>query len=389
MRHMFVDLCKRIGQISFVIWSVFILFDLLVARFFNGGAIIFSSIFGFLCASLFSVIIFNTTRWLLFWRRTSENIRQFWIYTFLLIIFNNLLNLLFWLIASKMFVSEDMYFKDFQLSEKIWIFTITLTTNLVSMIDQQSLQMRNAQKPLKNFYLILKIYIWVAIAAAVFYSSPLLGYCFIEASLLLFFILFNQQVKISVRPSIRYRIAGISVLLVLVTTSIFFQAERSTNLGPSKFLGALGPQRLWSFDDLQRVSSASEWISWLSAGKDISSEQLAQAVDKLANFCPLNPSDYPAVIECQEIREEDFNHSIATQNSDEDLVKFLDSSVDHLRLLAMIESRKFEIFPPPIKERLERISHEAGRLGLVASVTLAHHGKGAPHKIKISVHATK
>lgn len=392
MRQFLYDITIRYTRWTILTWTILFLFDVLLSKFAGFSFNFFGTILGFGLGIFMSTILMNQTQWPLFWRRTSETIQQFWLGIFAVLLFNLILNGMSYLIFQT-FRGPSANADIFQSTplDILWIVIIAFTLGPLMLFDQKALQAKNTLKPARQFLLLLGVYAWMISVVPLFVYSRLLGYTFIEISLVATFLLNNIFILGSIRRQIRIRALAITTTVILFLMVFCYKLEITKSPEPSIFLGKIGPKKIWSFSDLEKVDKPSVWVAWvntwLSTATDINPEHLNQALVKLESICLSQPTDYPAVIECSE-KNVDAIDTIIYGKADETIILArLKSANLFVKLLGVLSARQLEYFSPEIEGQLKEISKSAGRLSMVAEKTLVDHKKD--NKIGLRIYVRK
>lgn len=388
MKIFIFDILKRYSRITILMWGVLFLVDALGRHFFKEEGVFFGSIFSIGIVSFLSSTVMAQSRWLVFWRRTSESIRQYWVTVSLILLFNLMLNYMCYLILFKVAGGGDFLLDDFNptKADVLWLTLILISCNFTMLIDYKVVQTNLTIRPALQGVLFVGIYLWIILFFFVLFYSRLLGYAFIEVSLLTYFFYRNSFVLSSILPSIRNKslIVGLCFVILAATTS-YLTEKYSDN--PSDILGYFGPKKVWNFSesDFAKVDSPNALFPYLYHAKKLTSSQLLQALTKLETLCPRSSTDYPTVIDCfDKIPSEDDN-CICSKLEESELHQFLDSDLEYAKLVGLLEARSIDIFSEKTKQKIEIISRQPGNLSPVALKTLASHGKDKKPKVRIRI----
>lgn len=380
MNLFILDIIKRYSRFTILFWVTLILLDVLMRHFLKQEGAFWGSVFSIGIASFTGSTMMAQTRWMMFWRRTSESIRQFWITIAVVLLFNVMLNFGCYFVSLKLAGGIDIAIQAYKLSyaDIFWITLILISLNFVMLMDYKIMQANQSLKPARQAVMMIGVYVWLILAAVAIAYSKLLGYAFVEVSLLAYFGYNNSFLNSSILPKVRNRILIIGVGFVILSAATFILIEKNKNT-PSSLLGKLDPQELtknWGVSDLEKVTTVPALLEYFRNYRDSNSSELMQAIQKIELLCPRETTDYPACITCWD-KELSYPNGIAIGSKIEDgeLHRFLDSQSEYAKLIGLLGARRFDAIPPDIQKKIENISNQPGNLSPVALKTLAQHGK--------------
>lgn len=392
MKHFLFNIANKYARWTLSIWTILFLFELLISKYASFEFNLFGTLFGFGLVVFISATMMNQTQWPIFWRRTSETIRQFWAGIFALLIFNLALNGLCWLIFKTYKGTTVSLFETTPL-DICWAIILVFTFSLVMLFNQRVMMANNALKPARQVLLLAGFYVWLIIIVPLLVYSRLFAYGFAAVFLIGVFLFNNSFILGSIRLRTRIRNFCIATASILILMGVSYELEILKSSEPSTFLGRIGPKKPWFFSDLEKIDKPSVWIdwknNWFSTTTDRKPEQMDQALAKLESICPVLPTDSPAVVECIEKNAETTSTVIYGKTEEPLILARLNSSSFYVRLLGILSARQLEHLSPEIKGKLEEMSRSVGRLNSVAEVTLAYHNKDNKAGLRIVVRAEK
>lgn len=386
MKFFIFDVLKRYSLITVLMWTILVLVDALGRHYLKEDGIFFGSIFSVWLVSFLSSTIMAQSRWLAFWRRTSENIRQFWTTTALILVLNLVLSFICYFVFSKLTGGKDLLLYGFKptFADSFWITLILISSNFAILIDYRLVQRNFTIRPAVQGVIFIGIYGWILLFFYILAHTKLLGYAFVEFSLLAYFFYRNSFLISSILPSSRNKLFIVSFCIVAFATLAFYVSEKQKG-DPSDLLGTLGPKKIWNFSesDFANVNSPNGLVVYLQNSKKLTSNQLLQAIEKIEALCPRGNSDYPTVIDCFEKETTVDESCICTDLKESELLEFLDSKLEYAKLVGLLGARSLDVFSGELKQKIERISNNPGNLSPVALKTLAEHGKGKGKRVRV------
>lgn len=379
MNFFIVDVLKRYARNTVLMWTVLILIDVLSRHYLKEKGFLFGSVVSIGLVSLLSSTMMAQSRWLAFWRRTSESIRQFWTMIALVLFLNLILNYVCYFVSYKISGGGDLVFESYKptSADLFWITLILISMNFATLVDYKLVQLNLTMRPAIQGIMFIGIYAWILLLFYIMVHTRLLGYAFVEVSLLLFFFFRNSFVLTSILPSSRNKAFIVSLCAVVFAVLTFYLTEKKKG-DPSDLLGSLGPKKVWNFSEsgFATVKSPNGLVEYFNNSKKLTSSQLLQVVAKLETLCPRGNSDYPAVIECFEKETIEDDACICADLKESELFQFLDSELEYAKLVGLLQARGLDVFSEELKQKIENISKIPGNLSPIALKTLAEHGKG-------------
>lgn len=389
MNHFYFQIAKRYAALSLTVWTIFIVLDFLLGKLSNDGTVLMTSLVGFLIAVTLTSLTGNSWRWVQFWRRSSQSIRQFWFFVFAIHLFSLGFNGALFYLATKLFSGSELISANLtpSASDVIWVAVLAFSVSLLMTVDVRTMAANSSLKPTRQLLNVLGLYVLILIFLPLFAYSRLLAYAFAELSILIVFLLQNSLVLTSIRRPVRICSMGVGAGFVLLLSMFSVLIEYKGPTHTSAFLGKIGPQRKWLFADIESLVRPSDWISWFSSAQQLNSAQMVQALLKLESLCPPGPTDAPTLIECHEKMPSQQNLTVTS--GDINFLEYLESPSEYVKLVGLLKARELAEFPPELKEKIEKLSRSPGRLSPVAEMTSAQHAKGRSSKLRIVVRAEK
>lgn len=381
MKYFLAKIILRYLAFNGLSWSFLLAYDLISSNYFGDDVGISSSFFGLIAPVFFSVSIMNGTRWPLIWRRTSENIKQFWIGISAVLIFNMACNWLFYFFVSSALFPKGAYSLA-SLSTKIdsiWMLIILYLVSLVLLFDNKALTINTSLKPIRQLFRFLGIYALIIVLVALGAYSRLIGYFAGTVFLASLFLFRNSFVLSSLQFKTRLQALTLSIVGITILAGLSYGVAISNPPGSFTLLGLAGPQKAWKYSDLEKIDKTSSLINWLqdsiSAKHKLSEEEKVAVLTKLETLCPATSTDSPAIIECHE-KDAQYDSIAMSVHSDEKIIlQNLDSKNIYLRLYGILAAREMDALPAGIKGAIEKISATPSRLSVVAENSLAWHGQ--------------
>jgi hypothetical protein len=385
MRYLFLKLVQRYAQWILGSWAFFVTIELIYSGFVNRLADIGISSLGYIVGIVVSIAGVQGGRWPAVVRRTSQNIKQFWIFVFGIYLITLLLNGACYLLVRTLFEgpsAQGEFISDSPF-HIVWIATITLAGYFTTLFDIRETASLNAANPSKQFWQTMKFFAAITISFGLYFFSNLLGYAFFLSFLLITFFLSNSFIKSSLQPLVRVKAAIASIGLVITLLFSTYAVENKRRSEPSKFLGKIGPKKSIPFSDLEKAESPSQWFSWLQNVSELTSDQVNAALEKLEKICPPTPADDLTVIECFQLNATPKSLRIESKSEENDILKRLNSNSEYVRLLGLVSARGIDTFSTELAAKIDSIKRTQGRLSLVAERTLYSHKSGRRSSIQL------
>ena len=394
MRHFFLNIFRRYSQWIFSTWMILLLLDFLLSRFAGQQVSALTSIIGFMLCAFVGTISMNSTRWVVYWRRTASSIKEFWLGIFAVQIFSLGLNGAIFFIISRFYGAEEVEGGLFQLTpfDLTWALILAISFSVAVMNDTKAMLANNSLRPSRQIFMLLGIYIWMLVVCPLFLYSHMLGYLVIEISILFWFLIGNTFVLGSIRKAVSRKILAVGIIGSLALSIISYAVALKGLPGSERFLGGLGPHKKAQFSELSSIDTPSLWIRWRNQVGTLDTEQTIIALSKLEDICPPQPTDTPTVIQCFEKKPTEEGASLDDSFNSVDAskaIRLLRDAHVYTKLVGLINARGLDELSPDIKEAISALTISGGRLAPVAELTLASHKKGQKRRIRIVIESKK
>lgn len=393
MRHFFLNIFRRYSQWIFSIWLVIGLVDFLICQVAVLRERVLTSILGFILCTLLGTIIFNSTRWVFYWRRTASSIREFWLGILAVQIFSFGLNGAIFFTISRFYGAEAGEGVMYQLTsfDLTWILIIAFSFSFLLINDTKAILANNSFRPFSQILLLLKVYVVMLVTGVIFLYSHLLSYLVIAISIL-FFLLGNTFVVGSIRKEVRRKILAGGIVGIFALSAISYGAALKALPGSKRFIGSLGPQQKAQFSDINSIDTPSLWVRWFNEVGTLDAEQTIMALSKLEDLCPPQLTDTPRIIECFEEKatasEAVLDYSSNSFDTSQ-VLRLLRNPHVYVKLVGLMNARGLDALTPEIEDAISALSISGGRLASVAELTLASPKKSQKRRILIFIGSKK
>ncbi len=391
MNIFLVKVAARYVRLTATLWAIAVFCDLIISKLYGPETPrTLTSIICVLFSTMLASGLMNQSRWVDLWRRNSRNVRHFWAVIGFVLLLNLLANVGAYFLTTRFLGRTDELFSAMSNTEIFVILLVVYTFSLATVFDPRMLLERQKMRPARQLFGMMGVFIWLFIFFPLFVYSRLLGYTFLEISLLSWFFLKNGFLKFSVGRALRTRmlLASLAVLLVLTTT--VYQIEVRKPKRAFGLLGFLGPKQEWLFKNLETIERPSEWVHWVKNSNNLSTEELIASLAKLQEICPAQPSDSPAIIQCLEARTDYSstmipNERTGGETTEDQIHQLLASPLEYSKLTGLILARGLSGFSSDLKRKIENIGNTPGNLSPVAQVTLETHSSTSRDRVRIII----
>ncbi len=391
MNTFVVKIAARYVRLTVTLWAIAVFCDLIVSKLYGSDTPrILTSVICVLFSTLLASGLMNQSRWVDLWRRKSRNVRNFWAVIAFVLLLNLLANVGAYFLTTRFLGRTDELFSAMSAVEVLVVLILVYTFSLISVFDPRMLLERQKMRPARQLFGMMGVFIWLFIFFPLFVYSRLLGYSFLEVSLLCWFFLKNGFLKFSVRRVVRTRMLLVSLAVLLLLTTTVYQIEVRKPDHAFGLLGFLVPKKEWLFTNLETIDRPSEWVNWVKHSKNLSTEELIASLAKLQEICPAQPSDSPSIIQCLEARADYSNSMIPNERTggettEDQIHQLLASPLEYSQLTGLMLARGLSGFSSELKRKIENIGNTPGNLSPVAQVTMETHSATSRNRVRIII----
>lgn len=274
----------------------------------------------------------------------------------------------------------------------MWALLLIVSFQIIFIQDIRAVMARgHAQVFIKRILVVMVSYVIFFLGIFLFPISRFLAFAYFEVFFLIIFLFKNDFVLNSFPKEFRKKTFIYALIFLLIFSGISHGLSEKTSTIDKMITNYLQSR---SVEEINSISEASQWLRWFEStdSKKWDSKKLIEAFMKLETVCPSVLRDDPTRIICYEKDIEEDALRISLQPAATNLIDFLNSDSEYVKLVGLLKARYEVDFNDEIQKKISGIANSPGILSLVAQVTLKYHGKNQRPALKInlkSVDATR